>query len=153
MRKMHFFFKIVIILKKRYMSFSQAIASSGGLNNSRANASKVFVLRGASSLNDEPEIGSIAPDFTGPGLQNEILSLSDVNSKVIMIDFWASWCNPCRLETPIFVKIYEKYHDKGLEIISVSLDRKDQKAAWVSAIEKDKLTGNSLNSILLYYAD
>ena len=89
------------------------------------------------NLKDEPEIGSIAPDFTGPGLQNEILSLSDVNSKVIMIDFWASWCAPCRVENPFLVYLNTKYSKDEFQVIGVSLDR--TREAWENAIKEDKL--------------
>lgn len=89
------------------------------------------------NLKDEPEIGSIAPDFTGPGLQNEILSLYDINSKVIMIDFWASWCAPCRVENPFLVYLNTKYSKEEFQIIGVSLDK--TREAWENAIKEDKL--------------
>ncbi|MAL60272.1 MAG: peroxiredoxin [Flavobacteriaceae bacterium] len=85
------------------------------------------------------DIGVIAPNFEAPTPSGEMLSLNETLGKYTIIDFWASWCRPCRLENPNVVKVYEKYHDKGLNIISVSLDRDGQKERWVQAIEDDKM--------------
>jgi thiol-disulfide isomerase/thioredoxin len=69
--------------------------------------------------------------------EGKSLSLYDVKAKVKIVDFWASWCGPCRAENPNVKRIYEQYHSKGLEIVSVSLDVKQD--AWVGAIKKDQL--------------
>ena len=101
-------------------------------------------------------IGSVAPNFSGPTPKGEELSLNDIKGKVTIIDFWAAWCGPCRKENPNVVNIYNKYHDKGLEIISVSLDgsprQKNSKDAWIKAIEKDNLTWYHI-SHLSYFND
>ena len=65
--------------------------------------------------------------------------------KYTLIDFWAAWCGPCRRENPNLVNLYEKYHDKGLEIIGVSLDKTE--AEWLGAIEKDKLTWHQISNL------
>lgn len=81
--------------------------------------------------------GSVAPDFTQKSPEGEDVSLSDFRGKVVLIDFWASWCGPCRRENPKVVKLYEEYKDQGFEILGVSLDRK--KDRWLKAIEADGL--------------
>ncbi|NBC07198.1 MAG: redoxin domain-containing protein [Bacteroidetes bacterium] len=81
--------------------------------------------------------GSTAPDFTQKNPDGEEVSLSDFRGKVVLIDFWASWCGPCRRENPKVVKLYEEYKDQGFEILGVSLDRK--KDRWLKAIEADGL--------------
>jgi len=73
------------------------------------------------------------------------LSLKEVVSKITIIDFWASWCAPCRAENPNMVKIYTEFHSKGLNIIGVSLDDDDLK--WKNAIRKDKLIWNQVSTL------
>jgi peroxiredoxin len=64
----------------------------------------------------------IAPDFTLPQLSGEPLTLSNYRGKVVLLDFWATWCEPCRVETPFLVALQNKYRDQGLQIIGVSMD-------------------------------
>lgn len=97
-------------------------------------------------------IGKIAPDFSAPSTDGTPLALGDIKGKVTIIDFWASWCKPCRRENPNVVKTYEKYHTKGLEIISVSLDKPGQKDRWLKAIKDDKLTWHHVSN-LNYFND
>ncbi|MCM8570522.1 redoxin domain-containing protein [Gramella jeungdoensis] len=85
------------------------------------------------------EIGSKAPSFSAPNPEGEELALEDNLGKVTIVDFWAAWCKPCRVENPNLVKTYNKYKDQGLNIISVSLDRPGQKDKWLQAIEDDNL--------------
>ena len=102
------------------------------------------------------EIGKIAPNFTSTTPNGESLSLNDIKGKVTIIEFWAAWCGPCRRENPNIVKVYNKYHEKGLEIIGVSLDgtrrQQDPKAAWLKAVEDDKLIWHHVSS-LQYFND
>jgi peroxiredoxin len=85
------------------------------------------------------DVGNAAPDFSAPTPTGETMSLKDALGKYTIIDFWASWCKPCRVENPNVVKVYNKYHDKGLNIISVSLDKAGQKDKWIQAIADDKM--------------
>ncbi len=82
-------------------------------------------------------VGSEAPQLLLNNPNGQTISLSSLRGKVVLIDFWASWCKPCRFENPNVVKIYNEFHDKGFEIYGVSLDR--QKQAWVTAIQQDGL--------------
>jgi peroxiredoxin len=83
-------------------------------------------------------IGGEAPDFTMLNMEDKEVNLSDFKGKVVLIDFWASWCGPCRKENPHVVKLYEKYKEDGFEILGVSLDK--TKDRWLQAVEKDGLT-------------
>ncbi len=90
-------------------------------------------------------IGRIAPNFEGPSPAGEVLNLSDLKGKVTIIEFWASWCRPCRVENPNLVRLYKEMHPKGLEIVGVSLDR--TKASWLRAIDDDGLIWNHVSNL------
>lgn len=93
------------------------------------------------------EVGGVAPNFKAPTPEGELLSLKDVMGEYTIIDFWASWCRPCRMENPNVVRVYEEYHDKGLNIISVSLDRANQKDRWIKAIKDDKMNWHHVSNL------
>ncbi len=82
--------------------------------------------------------GSLAPEINLPDPEGNNIALSSLKGKVVLIDFWASWCSPCRRENPNNVRLYNKYKSKGFEIYGVSLDK--QRSNWVKAIKDDKLT-------------
>jgi peroxiredoxin len=83
------------------------------------------------------KIGNAAPEINLPSANGGNISLSSLKGKVVLIDFWASWCMPCRQENPAVVKMYNKYKDKGFTVYSVSLDK--EKSKWLSAIQQDGL--------------
>jgi len=89
--------------------------------------------------------GQPAPDIALPDPQGQIRRLSDLRGKWVLIDFWASWCRPCRMENPNVVRLYQKYHPKGFEIFGVSLDY--NKEAWLQAIQKDQLTWTHVSDL------
>ena len=92
-------------------------------------------------------IGKKAPHFTQNDPNGNPVSLSDFQGQYLLLDFWASWCGPCRQENPNLVKAYAAYNDKGFEILGVSLDNNDGKEAWVKAIEKDGLTWTQVSDL------
>ena len=92
-----------------------------------------------------PEVGSIAPDFTAPNPEGQPVSLKQSLGKVTVVDFWASWCKPCRMESPNMVAMYNEFHAKGLNIISVSLD--NDAAKWKEAIANDKLAWTHVSNL------
>lgn len=93
------------------------------------------------------------PDFTANDVNDKPVTLSNFykGKKVVLIDFWASWCGPCRRENPNVVAAYEKYHNKGFEIISVSLDK--TKDAWLAAIKEDKLNWTHVSELKYWSSD
>ncbi len=129
-------------LAKLYEGFSEEVKQMPNVKNAYKNVK----AKAATS------IGSVAPDFSAPTPEGKMLSLKDAMGKVTVVDFWASWCRPCRAENPYVKEIYKKYHDKGLNIIGVSLDKPGNKDAWVKAIKDDGLNWYHVSN-LKYWQD
>ena len=92
-------------------------------------------------------VGSMAPEFTQADTSGAPVKLSSFRGKYVLVDFWASWCMPCRQENPNVVRAYNKYKGKNFTILGVSLDRPDGKAQWLKAIKDDGLTWNQVSDL------
>ena len=95
-------------------------------------------------------VGNEAPNFVADDTEGNAVEFSNHigKSKYLLLDFWASWCGPCRRENPNIVKAYEEYKDKGFDIFAVSLD--SSRDDWVAAIEKDGLDWTNVSDLLLW---
>ena len=103
----------------------------------RSAAGKAFADKLA--IDAKTTIGAMAMDFTQDDTAGKAVSLRSFRGKHVLVDFWASWCGPCRAENPNVVSAYAKYHSRGFDIIGVSLDRPGDKDKWLKAIHADKL--------------
>ncbi len=97
-----------------------------------------FLMTLTSNVFSQMRVGDDATELSLPDQNGKIVSLSDLKGKVVLIDFWASWCGPCRHNNPHLLKIYNKFHDKGLEIYGISLD--EEVNSWRKAVRHDRLS-------------
>ena len=92
-------------------------------------------------------VGKEAPDFAMPDISGKEVKLSSFKGKYVLVDFWASWCGPCRSENPNLVKAYNQFKDKNFTVLGVSLDRPGQKDKWLKAISDDKLSWTNVSDL------
>jgi peroxiredoxin len=112
----------------------------------RDSLTKVEIAKQAENMS-KIAIGSKALDLTQHDSANHPISLSSLKGKYVLVDFWASWCAPCRAENPNVVKAYHKYKDKGFTVMGVSLDGKSTQAAWLKAIKTDGLEWTQVSDL------
>lgn len=117
-----------------------------GLDTSIAALPVIKSLKERVAIMKAVAVGKNAPDFTMNDVDgNQIALSSKIGSKLLLIDFWAAWCGPCRRENPNVVKVYAEFHKKGFDVFGVSLDR--EKADWIKAIADDKLTWTHVSDL------
>ena len=135
-------------LSLRYM-MEKDVAELEKLNNSFAaeikNSEYVKLIEERIALTKGTQIGQAAPLFSMNDKDGNPIALESFKGNYVLIDFWASWCAPCRAENPNVVAAYAKYHDKGFDILGVSFDEKKDK--WLNAVESDNLTWSHVSDL------
>jgi len=114
------------------------------------NAIAVLLILLSTTLKAQVKVGQAAPEISLPDSKDSIINLSSLKGKVVLLDFWASWCRPCRIAIPSVVRLYDKYKSKGLEVYGVSIDEK--KGAWLKAVKQDSITYLQVNDKAGWYA-
>ncbi len=131
------FYDDVVLLNTRYNKLDESLkTTASGIQLKALIDSK---LAGA--------VGTMAMDFTQPDTLGNPVSLSSFRGKYVLVDFWASWCGPCRNENPNVVENFKKFSSKNFTILGVSLDRPGQKEKWMQAIHDDGLTWNHVSDL------
>lgn len=128
------------LLKKVYDHFSTSVKGSVGGQD----------IAGLITRIERVQIGNRAPEFSLPDQNGKSIDLASFKGKYVLLDYWASWCVPCRAESPYLVKAFEKYKNKNFTIVSVSLDVEKDKQKWLDAFKKDGMSWTQLCSLKGY---
>ena len=135
------------ILGSRSPNFTELEKLYSLLSTELKNTNAGMNLKLTMEMTKATAIGSIAPDFTQNDATGKPVALSSFKGKYVLIDFWASWCGPCRQENPNLVRVYNKYKNKKFTILGVSLDKPDAKNNWLAAIKNDGLVWTQVSDL------
>ncbi|HEY0610358.1 MAG TPA: TlpA disulfide reductase family protein [Chitinophaga sp.] len=137
--------QVISNIEKRFPENSLVHSLSARLSEIEQQAGASAASGGDEENMTAVKVGDVAPDFSLPDPSGKKISLSSFRGKYVLVDFWASWCKPCRMENPNVVKAYQQYKSKNFTVLGVSLDKK--KEAWVEAIQADGLSWNHVSDL------
>lgn len=127
-----------------YFDITKVEALFNGLSASQRSSKEGQAFAASIAANKSTAIGKTAPDFTHLDTVDKAVKLSDFKGKYVLLDFWASWCGPCRAENPNVLKAYNAYKDKNFTVLGVSVDQEKDKDKWLKAIKDDGMPWTQL---------
>ncbi|HEV2482405.1 MAG TPA: TlpA disulfide reductase family protein [Puia sp.] len=138
---------VLYFVLRRSLSFDELATALGALSPAARDNRLAKEIEHSIAVNKLTGVGQQAMDFSQTDTAGRTVSLRDFRGKYVLVDFWASWCHPCRLENPNVVKAYADYRDKNFTVLGVSLDRPGYKDAWLKAIHDDGLTWTQVSDL------
>jgi peroxiredoxin len=140
----YFSFQALQKIAGSYFDVNKVESLYNGLSAKARNSKEGQAFAGAIAAAKATVVGKTAPDFTHPDTDNKPVKLSDFKGKYVLIDFWASWCGPCRAENPKVLKAYNAFKDKNFTVLGVSVDQERDKDKWLKAIKDDGMPWTQL---------
>lgn len=137
---MNKFTLLTVILALSFASCSQQVEKDPATQSSEPRAQNTDPQQITTDQNVGIEVGNVAPNFTMNNIEGKPVSLSQFKGKTVVIDFWATWCPPCRRSIPFVKESYEKFKNNNVEFIGISLDKQDGLDGWKEYIKENQMT-------------
>ncbi len=135
-----------------YLDYNEMRQYVAGMDSAIKGSIYLTLIEDRAKMMEQTSVGKNFVDFSAQTPNGEVVALGDVagKDKWVLLDFWASWCGPCRRENPNVVKAYNEYKDKGFTVFGYSLDKEGEADKWVAAIEKDSLNWTNISDLMFW---
>ena len=136
----YFLFKAMYQLAGSYFDIDKVEPVFNGFSEKRRKSKEGLTFDSLITSSKSITTGKMAPDFAHEDMNGKIVKLSDFKGKYVLVDFWASWCGPCRRENPNVLKAFNAFKDKNFTVLGISVDKEKDRAKWLKAVEEDKMS-------------